>query len=282
MASSTQSVNQILKSLNQMFTLQWHLAQSSNDQVQAKDTAGNQTIVNRDQFNRTLEGIYNQIRRLEVSPRMVSPVSPRRISPVRSPVSPRGISPVSPRRISPVRSPVSPRRISPVSPAQKFGYALVSEGCQYIQAIDNDPAKLLKFLNVIIYLVGSNIRYRYDIIRVTPGNLICGGNILFSAETTDSLSQFETRGFMVLNSLYPKGNLTPVIYISYDATEESPIFFEHLSAAKANHQKLIDIGFAADMSSIIRYQLGTTDPNEDSILSIYYPIDIAQYRGSTL
>ena len=61
---STRSTSEILKSLNQMFTLQWHLAQSPNDSVEAKDAAGNLTIVNRAQFNRTLEEIYEQIKQL--------------------------------------------------------------------------------------------------------------------------------------------------------------------------------------------------------------------------
>ncbi len=64
MESSTQSTSEILKSLNQMFTLQWHLAQSSNDQIQAEDAAGTPTIVDRVQFNQTLEGIYRQINKL--------------------------------------------------------------------------------------------------------------------------------------------------------------------------------------------------------------------------
>ncbi len=63
-----ESTSEILKRLNQMFTLQWHLAKSPDDQIQANDAAGNPTIVDRTQFNRTLESIYNQIRQLSVQP----------------------------------------------------------------------------------------------------------------------------------------------------------------------------------------------------------------------
>ena len=263
---STQSTSGILNSLNQMFTLQWHLAKSPNDQIQANDAAGNPTIVDRTQFNQTLESIYNQIRRLSGQPGESRSILAQ-----------------------PEESKSIPAQ--PVGPI--FSYAYYQRGCSYLLAIDNDPVKLLNLLRRDAHIMGDR-HYDAGIIKITPGEpIFCEDeDVIFNLEPTEDAGQIETRGNLKVSQA-PTGNLSVILYILRDDSEEAVVVFEREDEATVYiekiHEKLKgeileEYGdYDYEEIPIRRYQLGTIDPGlgKEHILDYEESkaVDINQYLG---
>ncbi len=62
------SLNEILVNFNRLLILQYHLAKSLNNSIQAKDASGNITTVNRQMFDQLVGNVYQQVKKISIPP----------------------------------------------------------------------------------------------------------------------------------------------------------------------------------------------------------------------
>ncbi len=76
------SVNEILENFNRLLILQYKLARSPNDEIPAVTPTGASTVVDRQSFDRLVENVHQQIRKLtniSIAPSIAPPMVPIRL-----------------------------------------------------------------------------------------------------------------------------------------------------------------------------------------------------------